>query len=88
MAGTTITIADEDVLEKPGGKSSGLDVGGVYHSRSPRSHFLPAAQGRSRSRSLSRVSSAARTGDLEDGEDWRRDDSKKKQVFKGTTLLW
>ena len=86
MAGTTITIASEDALDKPGGKSSGLDVGGVYHSRSlSRSHF--PADGRSRSRSLSRVSSA-RTGDLEDGEDWRRDDSRKKQVFKGTTLLW
>ena len=73
---TTIKIADEDVLDKPS-KSSGLevlDVGGVYNSRS-----------------LSRVSSAragSNASDLEDGEDWRRDDSRKKQVFKGTTLLW
>ena len=85
---TTIKIADEDVLDKPG-MSSTLDVrdvGGVYNSRSLSRSPYPHDR-----RSLSRVSSARAGsfgGDPEDGEDWRRYDSKKKQVFKGTTLLW
>lgn len=85
MTTTTIKIADEDVFDKSG-TSSGLDVGGVYNSRSLSRSPYPHDR-----RSLSRVSSARAGsfgGDPEDGEDWRRDDSKKKQVFKGTTLLW
>lgn len=86
MTASTIQIEDGD---HPGkfGNSTGVDVGGVYHSRSLTRSPYPHDR-----RRLSRVSSVRATdpvvGDLEDGEDWRRDDSRKKQVFKGTTLLW
>ncbi|KAI0483320.1 potassium transporter [Xylariaceae sp. FL0804] len=72
---TSITIADDPEPLKP--EPIREDLGGVYPAR-----------GRSRHRSASR-SRERHSHDLEDdGEDWRRDDGRKKQVFKGTTLLW
>ncbi|RWA11284.1 hypothetical protein EKO27_g3810 [Xylaria grammica] len=79
MANATITIDDDaDVhLAKPE-LSEHPSVGGVYHTRSV-----------SRRRSASQDGRSEDTGDIEDGnDDWLRQDGKKKQVFKGTALLW
>ncbi|KAI0841913.1 potassium transporter [Hypoxylon sp. FL0890] len=82
MATPRITIAADDSLSiKPVDSSSGPDLGGVYHTRS-------LSRTRSR-RTISRVSLERRSEHLdEDEDDWIRDDGRKKQVFKGTTLLW
>lgn len=78
MAIPTITIADElSPLDKPE-KSS--QAGGIYRTRSH--------DARARSASRSSQERSDQTGDVEDEEDWNRDDGRKKQVFKGTTLLW
>ncbi|GAW14315.1 hypothetical protein ANO14919_037160 [Xylariales sp. No.14919] len=79
MANATITIDDDaDMhLAKPE-LSEHPSVGGVYHARSV-----------SRRRSASQDGRSEDTGDIEDGnDDWLRQDGKKKQVFKGTALLW
>lgn len=86
MTASTIKIADGATHPSKLASSTAVDVGGVYHSRTISHSPYPHDR-----RQLSRVSSIRVTDhadDLEDGEDWRRDDSKKKQVFKGTTLLW
>jgi hypothetical protein len=61
------------------GTSSGI-AGGIYNTRRIRSH------------SISRTSQDRHLEDgfeNEEGDDWRRDDDgKKKQVFRGKTLLW
>jgi KUP system potassium uptake protein len=61
------------------GPSTGV-AGGIYYGRLSRS----ANDRRSLSRSRANESKA----DAEAGDDWRRDDGRKKQVFKGRTLLW
>ncbi|KAK7752187.1 hypothetical protein SLS62_005931 [Diatrype stigma] len=86
MTASTIKIADGAGHPSKLGNSTAVDVGGVYHSR----EFSRSPYPHDRHQ-LSRVSSirvSDHAGDLEDGEDWRRDDSKKKQVFKGTTPLY
>jgi KUP system potassium uptake protein len=73
MVNPSVQITDTPHLPKAETCTS-IDVGGVYHTRN-----------------LSRVSHerwGEQRHDAEDGEDWRRDDGRKKQVFKGTTLLW
>ena len=97
MANPKITIADEELhkirsasteIEHPfggAGSSSGV-AGGIYHARAV--SYGPLG----RRSSLSRVSSAdprLQTGaEAEEGGDWNRDSGRKKQVFKGRTLLW
>lgn len=82
-APTTITIAaDDDVSGKPDSSTNMPDIGGIYHSRNfsrPR-----------RSRSNTHGSHDRRSDhlDVEDEDDWLRDDGRKKQVFKGAQLLW
>lgn len=85
MAAPTITIADDDDHPVKPERSGLHDLGGVYHARS-----LPRPDGRHRSASRS-LHDGARSEHAQDGEevneDWLKDD-KKKQVYKGTTLLW
>jgi len=93
---------DEDVeanrirkQDSPTG-SLGFDIEGVYHTRSyggalPRTASPYPRNRKSRlRREEARIqdSDAAAAADPEDGEDWRRDDGKKKQVFRGRALLW
>ncbi|KAI8958455.1 potassium transporter [Daldinia sp. FL1419] len=81
MAASKITIvADDDVSNKPT-----PDLGGVYRTRS-----LSQSRGPGRRRTASRASHERRSEhlDVEDEDDWLRDDGRKKQVFKGTALLW
>ncbi|KAF2968837.1 hypothetical protein GQX73_g4748 [Xylaria multiplex] len=86
MPNTTITIDDDDdihpVKPEPPEQPS---LGGVYHTRSISRHRKPG-DGR---RSASQDGRGEETSDIEDGnDDWLREDGKKKQVFKGTALLW
>ncbi|KAI1500058.1 potassium uptake protein [Biscogniauxia marginata] len=85
MATSTITIADDDIHPVKPESSSHINVGGVYHTRSLSRPRLPGERSASRS---SPDGKSEQTGDVEDGEDWHRDDGRKKQVFKGSTLLW
>ncbi|KAI1384963.1 potassium transporter [Hypoxylon trugodes] len=83
MATPKITIAtDDDLSIKPADSSSAPNLGGVFHTRS-------LSRPRSR-RTNSRPSHERRSEhlDVEDEDDWLRDDGRKKQVFKGTALLW
>lgn len=78
MTTPTITIADDlSTLDKPERSSQ---AGGIYRTRS---HDT-----RARSASRSSQERSDQTGDVEEEEDWNREDGRRKQVFKGTTLLW
>ncbi|KAH9888298.1 potassium transporter-domain-containing protein [Xylariomycetidae sp. FL2044] len=83
MATSTITVIDDIEPVKPEG-SHQADLGGIYNTRDLLRPGIPSLHGRS-SHARDRPEPA---DDLEDGDDWRRDDGRKKQVFKGTTLLW
>ncbi|KAI0898158.1 potassium transporter [Annulohypoxylon nitens] len=90
MATTKITIAADDDTLKPsdssaGGGGGGADLGGVYHTRS-----LSRSRGPGIRRTASRASRDRRSDHLEveDEDDWLQDDGRKKQVFKGSALLW
>ncbi|KAI0854295.1 potassium transporter [Daldinia vernicosa] len=81
MAAPKITIvADDNLSVKPT-----PDLGGVYRTRS-----LSQSRGPGRRRTASRASHERRSEhlDVEDEDDWLQDDGRKKQVFKGTALLW
>jgi hypothetical protein len=83
MTNTTIQIADDNRPVKP--DISG-DAGGIYDVRRLSRVAVPPP----RRRSFSRHSTERRRsdqGDAEDG-DFRPDQGHKKQVFKGTALLW
>jgi KUP system potassium uptake protein len=80
MVTPTIRIADDIETVKP---ETSARAGGVYDVRS-----FSRTRASSARRSGSQDRRSGHTGDVEDGEDWRRDDGRKKQVFKGTTLLW
>ncbi|KAK3309809.1 potassium transporter-domain-containing protein [Chaetomium strumarium] len=94
-APATIKI-DEDSLQRvhsePAGQSTGVafpdggTAGGIYHTRSITGVSFDRRTGR-----LSREPDASGTAhagpDVEEGEDWRDEDVKKKQVFRGATLL-
>ncbi|SPO02054.1 probable HAK-1 potassium transporter [Cephalotrichum gorgonifer] len=62
------------------GSSSGI-AGGVYFGRD-------LAHTSTVRRNISRTRTHDSNPDVEEGEDWRRDDGKRKQVFRGKTLLW
>ncbi|KAH8676115.1 potassium uptake protein [Xylariales sp. PMI_506] len=95
MATPTIRIADDVDLVKP---ETSARAGGIYDVRSlPRAGGGGGIGGSARRRSSSRHSQQDRrsqhggAGEAEDdgaSDDWHRDDGRKKQVFKGTTLLW
>ncbi|XXG94168.1 hypothetical protein Hte_000420 [Hypoxylon texense] len=89
-AAPTITIAadDDDLAIKPAPSSTGAApaLDGIYHTRSLSRNRRPGSR-----RTASRASHERRSEhlDVEDNDDdWLRDDGRKKQVFKGTTLLW
>ncbi|KAK3935829.1 potassium transporter [Diplogelasinospora grovesii] len=99
MAATTTTptikIAEDQLhpvrstarSDAPGPSPYAL-AGGIYHTRS----ISRASFDRPLRRSASRVSHDRRTefsaADVEEGDDWRDGQEKKKQIFSGTTLLW
>ncbi|KAI5927836.1 potassium uptake protein [Camillea tinctor] len=85
MVTSAVTIADDDVHPIKPVTSGRVNVGGVYHTRSLSRSRLPRERSPSRS---SPDGKSEQTGDIEDGEDWHRDDGRKKQVFKGSALLW
>ncbi|KXH30069.1 potassium uptake protein [Colletotrichum simmondsii] len=76
------TVDEWSTFPRPGpdgGSSSGI-AGGIYSSRD-----LNRVASNRLSRAITRESNA----EAEDGgDDWRRDDGRKKQVFTGTTLMW
>ncbi|KXH46430.1 potassium uptake protein, partial [Colletotrichum salicis] len=76
------TVDEWSTWPRPGpdvGSSSGI-AGGIYHSRD-----LNRVSSNRLSRAITRESNAEAD---EGGDDWRRDDGRKKQVFTGTTLIW
>ncbi|WYZ42411.1 hypothetical protein EsH8_VI_000110 [Colletotrichum jinshuiense] len=76
------TIEEWETWQRPDvGSSSGVGIaGGVYSSRD-----LNRVASNRLSRGITRESAAEAD---EGGDDWRRDDGRKKQVFTGTTLMW
>jgi KUP system potassium uptake protein len=81
---TTIRIADD--AHEPVKPELSARAGGIYDVRSL-SRVGTSASRRSSSRH-SQNRRPEQDGDVEDG-DWRPEDGgRKKQVFKGTTLLW
>ncbi|KAI2468761.1 potassium transporter [Annulohypoxylon bovei var. microspora] len=88
MATPKITIAaDDDTSIKHSDSSAGgaIDLGGVFHTRS-----LSRSRGPGLRRTASRASRDRRSDHLEveEEDDWLQDDGRKKQVFKGSALLW
>ncbi|KAI1799447.1 potassium transporter [Daldinia bambusicola] len=87
MAPSKITIvADDDLSTTTKPVPDNIpDLGGVYRTRS-----LSRSRGPARRRTASRASHERRSEhlDIEDEDDWLQDDGRKKQVFKGTALLW
>ncbi|KAJ3579906.1 hypothetical protein NPX13_g657 [Xylaria arbuscula] len=81
MTNPTITIDDDDDAHPIKSEASGRrSIGGVYNTRS---------LSRTRSASFQDGRGGEETGDVEDENgEWLREDGKKKQVFKGTALLW
>ncbi|KAK3382699.1 potassium transporter-domain-containing protein [Lasiosphaeria ovina] len=84
----TIKIDEDSLLRAPDPSSSGNSTavsalaGGIYHTRSISRASLDR-------RSVSRISRDRRADhDVEEGDDWRNIDGKKKQIFRGKTLLW
>ncbi|KAK7449972.1 hypothetical protein CaCOL14_010194 [Colletotrichum acutatum] len=76
------TIDEWSTFPRPGpdgGSSSGI-AGGIYSSRD-----LNRVASNRLSRAITRESKAEAD---DGGDDWRRDDGRKKQVFTGTTLMW
>lgn len=70
---------------QPGGSAL---AGGIYHTRS---HARSLSRGSFDRRSTSGFSNDLThsvTHDVEEGEEWRDGDEKKKQVFKGKMLMW
>ncbi|KAI1382009.1 potassium transporter [Hypoxylon crocopeplum] len=80
----TVTITADDDLSTTMKKLPGNapDLGGIYHTRSLSRGRRPGGRPRpSHERRSEHL-------DVEDEDDWICDDGRKKQVFKGTTLLW
>ncbi|KAK1707471.1 potassium uptake protein [Colletotrichum lupini] len=76
------TVDEWTTFPRPGpdgGSSSGI-AGGIYSSRD-----LNRVASNRLSRAITRETNAEAD---EGGDDWRRDDGRKKQVFTGTTLMW
>ncbi|KAI1105464.1 potassium transporter [Jackrogersella minutella] len=85
MATPRITIAADDITSpKPAESSGGPDLGGVYHTRSLSRSLRPG----SRRTASSRERRSDHLEVEEEDDDWLQDDGRKKQVFKGSALLW
>ncbi|KAF4810213.1 Potassium transporter 5 [Colletotrichum siamense] len=78
------TIDEWQKWQRPDvGSSTGV-AGGIYFGRD-----LDRVGSRGRARSLSRARTRDSTVEVDEGgDDWRRDDGRKKQIFTGTTLIW
>ncbi|KAJ0312457.1 hypothetical protein COL516b_001539 [Colletotrichum fioriniae] len=76
------TVDEWSTFPRPGpdGASSSGIAGGIYSSRD-----LNRVASNRLSRAITRESNAEAD---DGGDDWRRDDGRKKQVFTGTTLMW
>ena len=76
-------VRTEQSAHSTGAARSDSSAGGIYHARASLSR-----------RSISRppqdqTSATAVSGnDIEEGDNWRDDHVRTKQVFRGTTLLW
>lgn len=94
---TTATIKIEEnpiarIRSEQSGHSTGVaqpssSAGGIYHTRSVSRASLgrqSISQGPHDQSSATAVSG----NDVEEGDNWRDDHVRKKQVFRGTTLLW
>lgn len=82
---TTIRIAD-DISDPVKPEKTASRAGGIYDVRSL--SRVGTTAGRRSSSRHSHDRRSEQTGDVEDG-DWQPDDGgRKKQIFKGTTLLW
>jgi KUP system potassium uptake protein len=77
--------SDDDVYEIKADHPEPMGLGGVYNTRSLARAHKPV-DGR---RSGSQDAAPDDASDIEDADEgWLREDGRKKQVFKGTTLLW
>ncbi|KAH7111548.1 potassium transporter-domain-containing protein [Dactylonectria macrodidyma] len=75
------TLDEQSAWQRPDiGPSTGI-AGGIYYGR----NLSRVATDR---RSISRSRIHEPKADMEEGDDWRRDDGRKNQVFGGKTLLW
>ncbi|KAH7146962.1 potassium uptake protein [Dactylonectria estremocensis] len=75
------TLDGQSAWQRPDiGPSTGI-AGGIYYARN-------LSRVSTHRRSISRSRTHESQADVEEGDDWRRDDGKKKQVFGGKTLLW
>ncbi|KAH7015928.1 potassium uptake protein [Ilyonectria destructans] len=75
------TLDEQSAWQRPDiGPSTGI-AGGIYYGR----NLSRVVTDR---RSISRSRTHESNVDVEEGDDWRRDDGRKKQVFGGKTLLW
>ncbi|KAI0442257.1 potassium uptake protein [Xylaria telfairii] len=84
MAHPTLTI-DDDVHPIKPERSEPASLGGVYNTRS----FSRPRRASDARRSASQDRRSEEAGEVEDGNDeWLREDGKRKQIFKGTNLLW
>ena len=87
MSTANIKIKDPTITplsstsQRPDKASTTGSAGGIYYGR----HLTrTGAAHRSISGSRARDSNV----DVEEGGDWRRDDGRRRQVFRGKTLLW
>ncbi len=80
-------VRSEQSAHSTGAARPGSSAGGIYHARS----ISRASLNR---RSISRPphdltnATAVSGNDIEEGDNWREDHVRTKQVFRGTTLLW
>ncbi|CAM1508541.1 Fc.00g053890.m01.CDS01 [Cosmosporella sp. VM-42] len=72
---------EQSAWQRPDIGPSTSIAGGVYYGRT----LSRIASDRP---SISRSGTHETGADIEEGDDWRRDDGRKKQVFGGKTLLW
>ncbi|KAL2021373.1 hypothetical protein VTK56DRAFT_7238 [Thermocarpiscus australiensis] len=99
-APATIKIAEDSLPRVSGssesrGHSTALELpprnagmaGGIYHTRSISRALFDRRSGGDISRDPEVVPTHSAC-DVEEGDDWRGEHVKKKQVFRGATLLW
>lgn len=78
---TGSTIDEQSTWQRPDiGPSTGI-AGGIYYGRR-------LSRSTNDRRSISRSRANESKPDIEAGDNWLRNDGRKKQVFKGRTLLW
>ncbi len=92
-APTTIKIAGDlhhtrtESSFRPTGRTDTRLAGGVFNARSHSRSSIDRRLSVSRATHEPRAD-ARSIGEAEEGDEWQNEDAKKKQVFRGTTLLW